>query len=96
MKDIFCVKEQETTPHEGKIDVNGEFLFTCSTEDCGSFIKFPADTTPEKLDELIALEAETNQGQVSVEKQEATLKAMLGEDTEDKKDEENETDEEQS
>ena len=71
------------TPHTGKVDANGEFVFTCSTKECGSFVKFPADTTAEKLDELIAIEAEANTGQVSVEAQENTLKEMLGETEED-------------
>lgn len=79
MKDLFCAKEQTMTPHMGAVDSNGEYVFTCSTEGCSAFVKFPADTTPEKLDELIAVEAEANAGQVSVEAQEATLSVMLGE-----------------
>lgn len=85
MKDLFCVKEQKTTAHEGKVDFNGEFVFTCG--DCGSFVKYPADTTPEKLDELIAIEEEQNKGQVNIEGQEDTLKEMLGDSYKDSDDE---------
>lgn len=93
MKDIFCTKQQKVTPHTGTVDANGEFVFRCAGEidgdDCGAFVKYPADTTPEKLDELIEVEAEANEGQVSLEGQEDTLKLMLGEsNSEEEKDEE--------
>jgi hypothetical protein len=86
MKNIFCAKCQEVTPHKGTLSPSGEFVFHCQNvmEEDGygrqvghSFLKFPADTTPEQLDELIQKERENAEGQVSVEAQEARLAEML-------------------
>jgi hypothetical protein len=77
MKDIFCTKEQKVTAHKGEVDANGEFLFTCQTEDCGRFVKFPADTNVEQFNQMLAVHEEQNKGQVSVEAQEARLQALL-------------------
>lgn len=79
MKDIFCTKEQKVTQHIGTIDANGEFLFSCLTEDCGRFIKFPATTTKEEFETLINVHQEQNTGQVSLEEQEKKLKEIVGE-----------------
>ena len=79
MKDIFCTKEQKVTQHTGTIDANGEFLFSCLTEDCGRFIKFPASTTKEEFETLIKAHQEKNAGQVSIEEQEKKLKEILEE-----------------
>ena len=91
-KDIFCAKEQKVTPHTGRVDHNGEYVFTCTGKvdsgevdakgkpvmvDCGSFLKFPTDTTPEQLEVLISKEAEQNAGQVSLEGKEKVLAKML-------------------
>lgn len=77
-KDIFCAAEQTTTPHQGSVDGNGEFVFTCLTEGCGRFVKFPADTTPEAFEALVATHEVTNSGQVDISKQQDKLKALLG------------------
>lgn len=75
-KDIFCTKEQKVTAHEASLTPTGEFLFTCTTEDCGRFIKFPADT--ENLDELLTAHEYANTGQVSIEAQEKKLEELIG------------------
>jgi uncharacterized Zn finger protein len=80
-KDIFCAKEQKVTSHKASVDGNGEFLFECETPDCGRFIKFPADTTPEQFDIYIKAHEESNTGQVSLEEQEKKLAELLGIDT---------------
>jgi hypothetical protein len=75
MKDVFCTKEQKVTEHKASLSPDGEFVFTCQTEGCGRFIKFPADT--ENLDELLVTHEEVNTGQVSIEAQEKKLADFL-------------------
>lgn len=74
-KQIFCANEQKVTSHKGEVDGNGEFVFTC---DCGRFLKFPKDTTPEQFNELLTAHEEANTGQVSQAEQEKKLAELIG------------------
>lgn len=77
-RDIFCAAEQTTTPHSGEVDDNGEFVFTCTTEGCGRFVKFPADVEdPEHFAALVELHEVHSAGQVTKAKQQEKLKALL-------------------
>jgi hypothetical protein len=82
MKDIFCSKCQLVTPHQGVVDANGEFVFTCTNAvdgvACDRFVKFPADTTPESFAAYLIAHQAANEGQVSVEAQEKMLATLLG------------------
>lgn len=75
MKNIFCAKEQKVTEHKASLSTDGEFVFTCQSEGCGRFIKFPSTTTD--LNEAIAKHEEANTGQVSLEDQEKKLDDFL-------------------
>ncbi len=77
LKDIFCAKEQAVTSHKGYVDSNGEFVFSCQSEGCDRFVKFPADTTPEQFAELLAKHEAHNTGQISLEKQQAKLMGLV-------------------
>jgi len=76
MKDAFCPKEQKITKHKASLDLNGDFVFTCQSKDCGSFFKI--SSTIKDLDKALKAEEEGSKGQVSIEAQEAKLAAMLG------------------
>lgn len=78
---IFCAKDQEETPHAASVDGNGEFVFTCTTPDCGRFVKLPADVTPEDAQAYFAAHKESNVGQVSLEEQERKLLTLLDAET---------------
>lgn len=78
MKDLFCVNEQLVTPHEGAVDGNGEFIFTCSIPECGRFVKFPADTDKDSFKVLVEKHEENNIGQVNIEIQQAKLAELIG------------------
>ncbi len=78
VKEIFCAKEQKVTLHRGAVDSNGEFVFACQTPDCGRFVKFPADVTPEAFNKLLIAHEAQNKGQVSIEQQERKLAELLG------------------
>lgn len=91
MKDLFCARCQTVTPHQGAVDANGEFLFTCQNEVldnggqvvlCERFIKFPADTDKEQFAVLAEKHRVQNVGQVSLEAQEAKLDEILGDTSE--------------
>jgi len=69
---IFCANCQAETPHTGEVDLNGELVFTCTTPDCGRFVKLPADMTADEARAYFVAHKEANIGQVSVEKS-ATL-----------------------
>lgn len=76
---VFCAREQKETPHTLKI-VSGEIVLTCSTEECGRFIKFPVDISAEDLALALIKHKEANEGQLSVEQyeqKEAELIAAL-------------------
>ena len=79
-KELFCANCQAVTVHNAAVDGNGEYVFTCSTEDCGRFLKLPADVTT-KLEATILFEAHAvqNEGQLTVEAQEKKLDSILGE-----------------
>lgn len=90
MKDIFCARCQMITPHSGVVDVNGEYLFTCTnviTEAtdkdeavvCDRFIKYPADISKEDFETKLVEHEEQNVGQVSLEEQEKKLLELVGE-----------------
>lgn len=93
-KDIFCTKCQEVTPHTGKVDNNGEFVFTCTavmvpnprageTKDTPkevghAFIKFPGNMAPEDIEAKIEENQVVNEGEVSIEDQENKLNTLMG------------------
>jgi len=77
-KELFCAKEQLITNHEGSVDSNGEFVFTCITKGCNSFLKFPASVSPKDFKVLLEKHEAANKGQVSVEIQEKKLKELMG------------------
>lgn len=76
-KNIFCAKCQKDTPHIGSVDANGELVFTCSTTGCGRFVKLPADVTPADAETYFASHKKENEGQVSLEAQEAKLLTLM-------------------
>jgi hypothetical protein len=79
-KELFCANCQLVTVHNATVDGNGEYVFTCTTEDCGRFIKLPAEVaTKEEADKLFEAHAEQNEGQMTVEAQEKKLDGILGE-----------------
>jgi hypothetical protein len=79
-KDIFCANCQAITAHSAAVDGNGEYVFTCTTENCGRFIKLPAEVaTKEEADKLFETHAEQNEGQITMEAQEKMLDGILGE-----------------
>jgi len=98
-KDLFCTKCQAVTPHEGKVDNNGEFVFTCTAvmvpnpragetpstpKEVGhSFTKFAGDMDIDAIEEKIAEEQAVNEGEVSIEEQENKLNELMGISTED-------------
>lgn len=77
MRDIFCSNCQKITQHKGAIDNNGEFVFTCQIDNCGSFLKFPASTSKTEFEELIKKNEEANKGQISIAEQEERLETLL-------------------
>jgi hypothetical protein len=77
-KDLFCAKDQLVTAHEGAVDSNGEFIFTCTTPECGRFVKFPADYDASKIEEGFTVHEEANTGQVSLEGQFKVLDEVMG------------------
>lgn len=82
-KNIFCPKCQLETPHTAEVDGNGEYVFTCATEDCGRFLKLPAEvSTAEEANAIFEARKVQNEGQVSVEDQDKKLAGILGEEVE--------------
>lgn len=97
MKDAFCARHQDITPHKVTLDPNGDFVFTCQadieTEEldkkgnkieatCLRFFKLAGTTDPKDVDKALEVHQEVNVGQVNVEGQEAKLKAIIGEEPE--------------
>jgi heme/copper-type cytochrome/quinol oxidase subunit 2 len=81
-KDIFCANCQLVTLHTAEVDNNGEYVFTCTAENCGRFVKLPAEVaTKEDADKLLAEHQTANEGQMSVEAQEKKLDAILTDET---------------
>lgn len=80
-KDIFCAKCQEITPHTGTVDGNGEFVFSCTTPDCGRFVKFPAEMNKKDFTVLTGEHQAQNEGQISIEAQEKKLSEIMDEET---------------
>lgn len=79
-KELYCANCQELTVHNATVDGNGEYVFTCTTEDCGRFLKLPADVaTKTQAQELFEAHATQNEGQLTVEAQEKKLDSILGE-----------------
>lgn len=89
LKDIYCTKCGEETPHAGSVDDNGEFVFHCTAkaepdpkdetkEVAHHFIKFPADVTPEEFQALVDIHHFHNEGQVQASVQQDKLRALLG------------------
>lgn len=76
MKKIFCAICQDDTEHAGKVDGNGELVFTCSV--CKGFIKLPVGMTAKEVEEHLVKHKEANMGQVSVEASESVLKEVMG------------------
>lgn len=77
-KEIFCANCQLVTVHNAEVDNNGEYVFTCTTENCGRFLKLPAEVaTKKEADELFAKHETENEGQMSVEAQEKKLGTIL-------------------
>lgn len=94
MKDAFCTRHQDTTAHEVTLDRNGDFVFKCSedietgavdekgkavVETCGRFFKVSGELSKAEVEEALETHQAANEGQVSVEKQEEKLKALLEE-----------------
>jgi len=79
MKHLFCARCQAITEHAGSVDMNGEFVFRCQTESCDRFIKFPSDIDATAFNELALKHKAANEGQVSLEEQEARLDTILSE-----------------
>lgn len=79
-KDIFCPRCQAVTTHSAEVDGNGEYVFTCTTADCGRFLKLPATVaTAEEANALFEARQVQNEGQVNVEEQDKKLSGILGE-----------------
>lgn len=87
LKDIFCANCQIVTSHNGEVDGNGEFVFTCQNlltnakgeeSICERFVKFPADVKKEEFPVLVEAHKDANEGQVSLEKQNEKLADLLG------------------
>lgn len=89
LKDIYCTKCQDVTPHAASMDDNGEFVFHCTAKTevdpkdetkqvYHHFFKVKADIEPEEFEALVDLHQAHNEGQVQVAKQQDKLKALLG------------------
>lgn len=70
---IFCANCQKETPHTGAVDLNGELVFTCTSEGCGRFIKVPAKMSAADIHAHFAEHKEANVGQVSIAESYAAL-----------------------
>ncbi len=70
---IFCANCQNDVPHTGEVDLNGELVFTCTTPDCGRFIKVPAGMSAEEIHAYFVAQRESNVGQVSIAESYAML-----------------------
>lgn len=60
-KTIYCTKCAADTPHDAAVE-RGDIVFTCSTDGCGRFLKFPADITAEDLQAAVAAHKAANTG----------------------------------
>lgn len=79
-KELYCANCQALTVHNAEVDGNGEYVFTCTTENCGRFLKLPADVaTKTEAEKLFEAHAVQNEGQLTVEAQEKKLDSILGE-----------------
>lgn len=82
---VFCANEQKETDHKIDIDGNGEVVLTCianvGTEEepieCGRFLKFPKGTNAATLKESLAKHKAGNEGQITVESQEAAKDELI-------------------
>ncbi len=70
---VFCANCQKDTPHTGAVDLNGELVFTCTTDGCGRFIKVPAKMSAGDIHAHFAEHKEANTGQVSIAESFAAL-----------------------
>ncbi len=85
MKDIFCVRCAKVTPHSGEVDQNNEHLFTCQTEGCLGFVKFPQVSDKTELESMITAHEDGNRdtaaSMVDTREQQTILEEVLSDGT---------------
>ncbi len=70
---VFCANCQKETPHIGAVDLNGELVFTCTSDGCGRFIKVPTKMSATDIHAYFAQHKEANTGQISIAESYAAL-----------------------
>lgn len=75
-KSIYCSKCKTDTTHASAVE-RGDIIVTCSTPDCGRFVKFPADITPADLKAAVAAHKAANTGLEYLETDEQVIEAGL-------------------
>ncbi|HEX2910398.1 MAG TPA: hypothetical protein VH186_06285 [Chloroflexia bacterium] len=81
MKNIYCTTDLQQTPHNGEVDHNNEFVFTCSI--CGKILKFPSVKSSKELNQLLKDYEAINKPVAEVRKQANQQQAILAEVLED-------------
>lgn len=79
-KTIYCTKCAAETAHEATVE-RGDIVFTCTSEGCDRFMKFPADITPAELQAAVAAHKAANTGleYIVTDEQAAAAGAMTAE-----------------
>jgi hypothetical protein len=73
----FCANCQNDTEHSVYVDDAGELVLTCSTENCGRFIKLPKGISEDEARAYFAAHKDSNLGQVSREKAEEEANRLI-------------------
>lgn len=60
-KTIYCANCQTETAHCAVVE-RGDIIFTCQADNCGRFVKFPANVTAEQLVAAVAAHKAANTG----------------------------------
>lgn len=86
IKTIFCAEQQSEQPHQLGATQTGEITATCQCvvgktdkdEDilCGRVLKFPAGVDKKTFDKAVAEQKKANEGQVSIESINKTLREL--------------------